>query len=170
MAEEGKGRRRRSLQEAFGQSAPRPATERPDGAGGTGDQTEDQAARSASPEPASPGDGRSSAEVRQGATPRPRKRQGQSGRRRAARHSEAADPGAKTDGAKDARIVEQGESEMVPGKGGEMVPASKPVNMTFTVTAKERYLWTLELKRRGRTAVSVLRETMEGMMREEDGW
>jgi len=51
-----------------------------------------------------------------------------------------------------------------------MVPASKPVNMTFTVTAKERYLWTLELKRRGRTAVSVLRETMEGMMGEEDGW
>jgi hypothetical protein len=34
-----------------------------------------------------------------------------------------------------------------------MVPAEKPVNMTFTVTAKERYLWTLELKRRGVTAV-----------------
>jgi hypothetical protein len=63
--------------------------------------------------------------------------------------------------------VEQGESEMVPGKGGEMVPATKPVNMTFTVTAKERYLWTLELKRRGRTAVGVLRETMEGMMGED---
>jgi len=42
-----------------------------------------------------------------------------------------------------------------------MVPADKPVNMTFTVTAKERYLWTLELKRRGRTAVSVLRDAME---------
>jgi hypothetical protein len=56
---------------------------------------------------------------------------------------------------------------MVPGKGGEMVPATKPVNMTFTVTAKERYLWTLELKRRGRTAVGVLRETMEGMMGED---
>jgi hypothetical protein len=63
--------------------------------------------------------------------------------------------------------VEQGESEMVPGKGGKMVPAAKPVNMTFTVTAKERYLWTLELKRRGRTAVGVLRETMEGMMGED---
>ena len=55
---------------------------------------------------------------------------------------------------------------MVPGKNGEMVPAQKPVNMTFTVTAKERYLWTLELKRRGPTAVSVLRETMEEMMGE----
>ncbi len=51
--------------------------------------------------------------------------------------------------------------EMVPGGRGEMVPADKPVNMTFTVTAKERYLWTLELKRRGRTAVSVLRDAME---------
>jgi hypothetical protein len=55
---------------------------------------------------------------------------------------------------------------MVPGKNGEMVPAEKPVNMTFTVTAKERYLWTLELKRRGLTAVSVLRETMREMMGE----
>ena len=50
---------------------------------------------------------------------------------------------------------------MVPGKNGEMVPVQKPVNMTFTVTAKERYLWTLELKRRGLTAVSVLRKTMQ---------
>ncbi len=58
-------------------------------------------------------------------------------------------------------ITETGEVEMVPGGRGEMVPADKPVNMTFTVTAKERYLWTLELKRRGRTAVSVLRDAME---------
>lgn len=64
---------------------------------------------------------------------------------------------------------ESGEVELVPGKGGEMVPANKPVNMTFTVTAKERYQWTLELKRRGRTAVSVLRETMEEIMGEEQG-
>ena len=48
-----------------------------------------------------------------------------------------------------------------------MFPAQTPVNMTFTVTAKERYPWTLELKRRGLTAVGVLRETMEGMMGEE---
>lgn len=55
---------------------------------------------------------------------------------------------------------------MVPGKDGEMIPADKPVNMTFTVTAKERYLWTLELKRRGRPAVSVLRETMNRLLEE----
>ena len=42
-----------------------------------------------------------------------------------------------------------------------MVPADTQVNMTFTVTARELYLWTLELKRQGRTAVSVLRESME---------
>lgn len=57
--------------------------------------------------------------------------------------------------------ADAGDVEMVPGgRSGEMVPADKPVNMTFTVTAKERYLWTLELRRRGRSAVSVLRERM----------
>lgn len=61
-------------------------------------------------------------------------------------------------------ISETGEVEMVPGGRGEMVPADKPVNMTFTVTARERYLWTLELRRRGRTAVSVLRESMDELM------
>ena len=61
------------------------------------------------------------------------------------------------------------ESEMVPGgRNGELVPAEKPVNMTFTVTAKERYLWNLELKRRGRTGVSVLREAMEEISANED--
>ena len=69
---------------------------------------------------------------------------------------------------KAAAITGQGEAEMVPGKNGEMVPVQKPVNMTFTVTAKERYLWTLELKRRGLTAVSVLRKTMQEMMGEAD--
>jgi len=60
-----------------------------------------------------------------------------------------------------------GEVEMVPGgRSGEMVPADKPVNMTFTVTARERYLWTLELRRRGRSAVSVLRERMNELMEE----
>ncbi len=58
-------------------------------------------------------------------------------------------------------------ADMVPGgRSGEMVPADKPVNMTFTVTAKERYLWTLELKRRGRSAVSVLRERMNELTEE----
>jgi hypothetical protein len=62
----------------------------------------------------------------------------------------------------------EGTGEMVPGRGGKMVPAGAPVNMTFTVTAKERYLWTLELKRRGLTAVGVLRATMEAMVGEDD--
>lgn len=60
-----------------------------------------------------------------------------------------------------------GEVKMVPGGRGEMVPVDKPVNMTFTVTARERYLWTLELKRRGRTAVSVLRDAMEELGEQE---
>lgn len=64
-------------------------------------------------------------------------------------------------------ITETGEVEMVPGGKGEMVPADKSVNMTFTVTAKERYLWTLELKRRGRTAVSVLRDAMDELEEQE---
>ncbi|MDQ3658836.1 MAG: hypothetical protein M3338_04090 [Actinomycetota bacterium] len=46
------------------------------------------------------------------------------------------------------------------GRTGEMGTAHKPVNMTLTVTAKERYLRTLELRRRGRSSVSVLREYM----------
>jgi hypothetical protein len=60
-----------------------------------------------------------------------------------------------------------GHPEMVPGKGGRPVAANTPVNMTFTVTAKERYEWTLELRRRGLSAVSVLRETMNQLI--EDG-
>ena len=54
--------------------------------------------------------------------------------------------------------------EMVPGRGGKLVVADTPVNMTFTVTAKERYEWSLELKRRGLSAVSVLRETMNELL------
>ncbi len=57
--------------------------------------------------------------------------------------------------------------EMVPGKGGNPVLADSPVNMTFTVTAKERYLWTLELKRRGVSAVSVLRKAMDELLEGE---
>ncbi len=65
-------------------------------------------------------------------------------------------------------ITGTGAVEMVPGgRSGEMVPADKPVNMTFTVTAKERYLWTLELRRRGRSAVSVLRERMNELLEGE---
>ena len=54
------------------------------------------------------------------------------------------------------------------GRSGEMAPADKAVNMTFTVTARERYLWTLELRRRGRSAVSVLRERMNELMEERE--
>ena len=59
------------------------------------------------------------------------------------------------------------EPEMVPGgRDGRLVPGDNSVNMTFTVTAKERYLWTLELKRRGVSAVSVLRQAMNEMLDE----
>ena len=59
------------------------------------------------------------------------------------------------------------QAEMVPGRGGKLVAANTPVNMTFTVTAKERYEWSLELKRRGLSAVSVLRKAMNELL--EDG-
>ena len=62
---------------------------------------------------------------------------------------------------------EEEEVDMVPGKGGAPIPADTPVNMTFTVTAKERYLWTLELKRRGLSAISVLRRAMDELLEEE---
>jgi hypothetical protein len=58
------------------------------------------------------------------------------------------------------------EAEMVPMKGGRLVVANTPVNMTFTVTAKERYEWSLELRRRGLSAVSVLRKAMNELLTE----
>lgn len=94
----------------------------------------------------------------------------------ARRASEAGDAGQSSETVNTAReastedrgpISETGTVEMVPGgRSGAMVPADKPVNMTFTVTAKERYLWTLELRWRGRSAVSVLRERMNELMEE----
>jgi hypothetical protein len=62
------------------------------------------------------------------------------------------------------RSTDTREVEMVPGKGGKLVAATTPVNMTFTVSAKERYEWTIELRRRGLSAVSVLREAMNGLL------
>jgi hypothetical protein len=56
------------------------------------------------------------------------------------------------------------EVEMVPGRGGKLVAATTPVNMTFTVSAKERYEWTIELRRRGLSAVSVLRDAMNSLL------
>jgi hypothetical protein len=153
---ERKGKRRRSLHEAFGQETPRPAAEAKSAA--EPPEADGRAEQSASPASLREGAGRLD-EQRQGGkaatsnTGKARKTSGlanHTGKRKATAN------------------VGQGEAEMVPGKNGEMVPAEKPVNMTFTVTAKERYLWTLELKRRGLTAVSVLRETMEKMMGEAD--
>jgi hypothetical protein len=51
-------------------------------------------------------------------------------------------------------------------RGGKLIAANTPVNMTFTVSAKERYEWTLELRRRGLSAVSVLREAMNELLME----
>jgi hypothetical protein len=151
---EGKGKRRRSLHEAFGQEAPRPAAEaefaaEPPEVDGRAEQT---------PRPES----RTTRRPALGSAPR------QGGRSKAGKTGKTQDTAKDAGKGKAATITGQGEAEMVPGKNGEMVPAHKPVNMTFTVTAKERYLWTLELKRRGLTAVSMLRETMENMMGETD--
>lgn len=49
---------------------------------------------------------------------------------------------------------------------GKAIAANTPVNMTFTVSAKERYEWTLELKRRGLSPVSVLRKAMNELLEE----
>ena len=149
MAER-KGKRRRSLHEAFGQEAPKPVAEAPEADG----RTEQSASPASGREGAGrPGEQRQGGQAATSNTGKARKTSGLAnriGKRRAT------------------AITGQGEAKMVPGKNGKMVPAEKPVNMTFTVTAKERYLWTLELKRRGLTAVSVLRETMEEMMGEAD--
>jgi hypothetical protein len=58
------------------------------------------------------------------------------------------------------------EIETVPGRGGKPIAANTPVNRTFTVTAKERYEWTVELRRRGLSAVSVLRRAMNELLKE----
>jgi hypothetical protein len=150
----GKGKRRRSLHEAFGQEAPRPAAEADSAAGPPeADGHAEQAPTLES---------RTSRRPASGGAPR------QGGRSSVGKARKTPDTAKDAGKGKVAAITGQGEAEMVPGKNGGMVPAEKPVNMTFTVTAKERYLWMLELKRRGLTAVSVLRETMEDMMGEAD--
>jgi len=151
---EGKGKRRRSLHEAFGQEAPKPAAEaesavEPPEADGRAEQTPTPESRTTR-RPDSGGTGR------------------QGERSRTGKASKTPNTARNAGKGKAAAITGQGEAEMVPGKNGEMVPVQKPVNMTFTVTAKERYVWTLELKRRGLTAVSVLRKTMQEMMGEAD--
>jgi hypothetical protein len=150
----GKGKRRRSLHEAFGQEAPRPAAEADSAAGPPeADGHAEQAPTLES---------RTNRQPASGGAPR------QGGRSRVGKARKTPDTAKDAGKGKVAAITGQGEAKMVPGKNGEMVPAEKPVNMTFTVTAKERYLWMLELKRRGLTAVSVLRKTMDDMMGEAD--
>ncbi len=151
---EGKGKSRRSLHEAFRQEAPRSAAEAESAA-------EPPKADGRVEQPPTP-ENRTTQRPVSGGAPR------QGGRSRAGKASETPNTAKDAGKGKAGAVKGQGEAEMVPGKNGEMVPALKPVNMTFTVTAKERYLWTLELKRRGLTAVSVLRETMEDMMGEAD--
>ena len=152
---EGKGKRRRSLHEAFGQEAPRPTAEEKPAA-------EPLEADGRPEESASPASGREEA-----ARPAAQRQGSQDGTSKTEKTRKTSEPAKRTGKRKASAIKGRGETKMVPGKNGEMVPAQMPVNMTFTVTAKERYLWTLELKRRGRTAVGVLRETMEGMMGED---
>lgn len=65
-------------------------------------------------------------------------------------------------------VITIGDVEMIPGANGRQLPADQPVNMTFTVTAKERYLWNLELSRRGLTGVSVLRRAMNQLREQND--
>jgi hypothetical protein len=147
---EAKSKRRRSLREAFDQGMPTgPTAEAPDA-------DDDRNEQAPTPESGTSRRSASGDAAHQG---------GRSRARKPRKTSDTAKDAAK---GKAATIRGQGKAEMVPGKNGKMVPAEKPVNMTFTVTAKERYLWTLELKRRGLTAVSVLRETMEEMMEETD--
>ena len=169
------GKKKRSLREAFGVvRAPEEAS--------AGDSTSEGAPAG----PAGAPQGGKPAAVGE-KKPAPRKKSrpngdGSSGgsqtRRRTASRGTSSDPvitgnGSRTrsGGRGRAANADEGREEnekMVPGKGGRMVGAQTPVNMTFTVTARERYLWTLELKRRGLTAVGVLRETMEGMVGEEN--
>jgi hypothetical protein len=75
-------------------------------------------------------------------------------------------PATKPENARKIQEPETQEIEMVPGRGGKLIAANTPVNMTFTVSAKERYEWTLELRRRGLSAVSVLREAMNELLME----
>jgi len=151
---EAKGKRRRSLHEAFGQEAPRPAAEETPAA--QPPEMDGRAEQSASPASGREGAGRPAAQ----------RQANQGGTSKTGKAGKTSGPANRSGKRKATAIAGRGEMEMVPGKNGEMVPAEKPVNMTFTVTAKERYLWTLELKRRGLTAVSVLRQTMREMMGE----
>jgi len=55
------------------------------------------------------------------------------------------------------------ELKSYPGPKGRRVPADFPVNLSFTLTAKERYDFTLAMKKRGITATQFLREIIENL-------
>ena len=179
------GKKKRSLREAFG------VVRSPEGTSATGAAAEETAGRPPAASPVGAPEGGKPAPADEGKAekenPAPRRTRrassgpnGSNGARAGRRDADADTTGDPVNTASRGRTRSGGRGrgeigskgaekseEVVPGKGGKMVPAETPVNMTFTVTAKERYLWTLELKRRGLTAVGVLRETMEAMVGEE---
>ncbi len=177
------GKKKRSLREAFGVARP-PEGTIADGEAATGGTSAKPlgAPEGAKPAPTTGEEGQKKASARNESRSGSRSR-GSNGESRTGRRSkdgggtgvpvitgqkaETPSRGREREASEDEGRREEVE-EMVPGRGGKMVSAGTPVNMTFTVTAKERYLWTLELKRRGLTAVGVLRETMEAMLGEND--
>lgn len=58
----------------------------------------------------------------------------------------------------DSQDVKPAHTEKYPGPKGRKVPAYFPVNMTFTITAKERYDLNLAMRKRGTTATQFLRD------------
>lgn len=170
-------KRKRSLHEAFGVVRPpeetrasaeaatgRDSTARPVGApeGGRPARADEKLSEQPAPAKKRASSGSNGSGTRTPARRKPG--EGQTGDTVITAKKAAARSGGRGRGA--SRVKKESVEEVVPGKGGKMVPAATPVNMTFTVSARERYLWTLELKRRGLTAVGVLRETMERMLAE----
>ncbi len=177
------GKKKRSLREAFGVIRPTEEKSAPEAASGGASAVPVSAPEGGSPAPVAEGEAEKKPAARKqghAGSKDAGSSGGTRGRRKSTTDESTSDPVITGDGARkrsagrgraSSRSESGGEEapEMVPGKGGKMVAAETPVNMTFTVTAKERYLWTLELKRRGLTAVGVLRETMKAMVGEERG-
>lgn len=67
------------------------------------------------------------------------------------------------------QIEEDGlEVAYVPHKNG-LVRADKKVVVTFQITARERYLWSLEATRRGRTMTDIVRAAFNALLEEGRG-
>jgi hypothetical protein len=64
--------------------------------------------------------------------------------------------------------IEEGDAapEYVPYKSGR-IRADRPVVLSFRVTAKERYLWSLAVAKRGTTMSDVLRTAFGALLEEE---